>query len=282
LHPRERCLSPISAVDLLSRELEERPDPELGAYTLLTLATFIEPRTRHACTERDTIRPRDRKLAVAGITCLEWRVGLAPTSPAVTLKPPPCGMLGRPSKLVRALSTLARAEDSEATDAPFTNRATPGCPEPARRARALSARDAPTPRLPRLGNVFHPRILAAYPLAGARSDLQTTNNPRLCTPGPAVRHAFTHSGCALDSTRRGYSPKPAEPHAVNGILHLKRSSNTPTCTPNPNRGSKPPRPDDTAPCRALPVELSQPRGYLGSDTLQQPPHDRSRNGSTPT
>jgi len=69
----------------------------LELNTLPTLATFTEPRTRHACTERDTICPRDRKLAVAGITCLEWRVGLAPTSPAVALKPPPCGMPGCPS-----------------------------------------------------------------------------------------------------------------------------------------------------------------------------------------
>lgn len=83
LHPREGCFSPISAVDLLSQEFVNRLVPELGAYTLLNLATFTEPRTRHACTERDTICPRGRGLAVAGITCLEWRVGRVPSSPAV-------------------------------------------------------------------------------------------------------------------------------------------------------------------------------------------------------
>jgi hypothetical protein len=44
----------ISAVDLLSREFVNRLVPELGACALLTFVTFSEPRTRHACTGRDT------------------------------------------------------------------------------------------------------------------------------------------------------------------------------------------------------------------------------------
>jgi hypothetical protein len=55
---------------------QNRPVHELGAFTLPTLATCVESRTRHACTGRDTSRPRRRWLAVAGITCLEWRIGL--------------------------------------------------------------------------------------------------------------------------------------------------------------------------------------------------------------
>jgi hypothetical protein len=90
-HPQRRCLSPISAVDLLSWELARCPAHEPGAFARRISATLVEPRTRHACTERDTSRPRGRWLAVAGITCLEWRTGLAPITPAVTWQSPPLG-----------------------------------------------------------------------------------------------------------------------------------------------------------------------------------------------
>jgi hypothetical protein len=121
LHPRERCLSPISAVDLLSQEFVNRLVPELGAFALPTLATFIEPRTRHACTGRDTSRPRERWLAVAGITYLEWRVGLAPISPAVARKPPPLGMPGRPDMTHTGVVNPCTSRDSKTTDAPFAS-----------------------------------------------------------------------------------------------------------------------------------------------------------------
>jgi len=65
------------------RASKDRTALEHRAYALLTLATLLEPLTRHACTERDTSRPRGRWSAVAGIANLEWRVGLVPNSPAV-------------------------------------------------------------------------------------------------------------------------------------------------------------------------------------------------------
>lgn len=79
---------------LLSRVSKNRPALELGACALLILATRIEPRLRHACTERDTNRPRESRLAVAGVTDPEWRTGLVPTSPAVIVQLPPRGMPG--------------------------------------------------------------------------------------------------------------------------------------------------------------------------------------------
>lgn len=119
LHPRERCLSPISAVNLLSREFVNRLVPELEACALLIFATFIEPRTRHACTERNTSRPRKHGLAVAGITCLEWRVGLAPISPAVAPKSPPHGMSGCPDMTRTGVFNPCTSRDSKTTDVPF-------------------------------------------------------------------------------------------------------------------------------------------------------------------
>jgi hypothetical protein len=103
-------------------------------------------------------------------------------------------------------------------------------------------------------------------LLALRATLRQRTVPELCTPWPAVRHAFTSSFCLLGTPRRDYSSKLDEPHAVYGILQLKRSSNTPTSTPNPNFSSKLPPSSDIAPCRALPAELDQPRGCWSSDT----------------
>ena len=119
LHPRRKCLYPISAVDLLSGEFENHLALELGAYALSICATCIGPRTRHACTERDTSRPRRRWLAVAGNTCLEWRIGLAPMSPAVGRKPPPYGMAGCPDMTRTGVVNPCTSRDNRTTDAPF-------------------------------------------------------------------------------------------------------------------------------------------------------------------
>jgi hypothetical protein len=123
---------------------ENRPVLELGALALLLPATLVEPRTRHACTERDTIRPRERKLAVAGITCLEWRVGLAPISPAVDPeastsrddRSPGHDSCGR----YQPLHETRQQDHWRLTSPPARY---PGCPEPAQEARALSTCGAP-------------------------------------------------------------------------------------------------------------------------------------------
>jgi hypothetical protein len=73
--PKKMPLSNLCSRQIITRVRKYRPVSELGAFTLPTLATCTEPRTRHACTERNTSRPRRRWLAVAGITCLEWRIG---------------------------------------------------------------------------------------------------------------------------------------------------------------------------------------------------------------
>jgi len=62
--------------------------PSHRACTRPISATCVEPLARHACTEGDTSCPRGRQLAVAGITDLEWWIGLAPNPPAVTTQPP--------------------------------------------------------------------------------------------------------------------------------------------------------------------------------------------------
>jgi hypothetical protein len=106
----------------------DRPALELGACTPATLATYPEPRTRHACTERNTSRPRRRGLAIAGITCLEWRTGLAPSSPAVGRKPPPLGMPGCPDMTHAGIVNPCTSRDNGTTDVSCHHLARPGCP----------------------------------------------------------------------------------------------------------------------------------------------------------
>lgn len=69
-------------------------------------------RTRHN-------RPRRRRIAVAGITCLEWRIGLAPYSPAVGRKPPPFGMSGYPDMTRTGVINPCTRRDNKTTDVPF-------------------------------------------------------------------------------------------------------------------------------------------------------------------
>lgn len=99
--------------------LKNRLALELEACALPICATCIEPRTRHACTERNTSCPRRRWLAVAGITCLEWRIGLAPMSPAVGRKPPPFGMPGHPDMTRTGVVNPCTSRDDKTTDVPF-------------------------------------------------------------------------------------------------------------------------------------------------------------------
>jgi hypothetical protein len=132
------------------------------------------------------------------------------------------GMPGHPGMTHTGVVNPCASRDSKTTDVSLRPPRNPGCPEPARIARALSTRGAPTPQLPRLRNAFHPRILATSPLACAWSGPSRQRTvPELCTPWPAVRHAFTHSFCMLDTPRRDYSSRLDEPHAVYGILQLK-------------------------------------------------------------
>lgn len=168
---------------------QDRLAHELGAFTLPIHATLVEPRTRHACTERDTSRPRGRRLAVAGITCLEWRIGLAPITPAVTRQSPPLGTPGNPGMTRAGVFNRCTRRDSKITDVSVHPQNKPGCPVPARRARALSAYGAPTPQLPKLRNAFLPQILMTSLLAGARSGPSRQRS----VPG------FGHPGLMLDT-----------------------------------------------------------------------------------
>lgn len=175
------------------------------------------------------------------------------------------------------------SRDCKTTGVPGHHRVNPGCPESARRLEPFPHAVHQTPQLPELVDAFLPRILTAPPFAGAPGDsIRQRTVPELCTPWPAVRHAFTSSFCLLDTPCFDYSSKLDEPHAVYGILQLIRSSNTPTTTPNPDFSSKLPLSGDTTPCRALPAELDQPRGCRSSETPQRPPHDRSCAGVSPT
>jgi len=168
--PRRRCLFPISAVDLCHRNPNNRPALEPGACALSTLATCLEPRLRHACTERDTNRPRRRWLAVAGITSLEWWIGLVPISPAVAWEAP---------------TFRRRPVSGRSSHGRFQPLCEPRRPNHwcllSRTERALVAQSSSvsrepfphamhqTPQLPRPGDPFHPPILSAL-LACARSD----------------------------------------------------------------------------------------------------------------
>jgi hypothetical protein len=127
---------------------------------------------------------------------------------------------------------LCASRANSTPDAPFAPRISSGHPDSARAARTLSTRGAPTPRLPRLRDAFHPPVLSVRSSLALRATLQTTVSTRALPPGPDVRHAFTHSACVLDTPRSGYSPLRDEPHAACRLLQLKRSSNTLTGAPN--------------------------------------------------
>ena len=130
------------------------------------------------------------------------------------------------------------SRDSTTTDVPFTLQPVPSCPGPDRTARTLSTCGAPTPQLPRLGNAFPLPILVIRSSLALRTTLQTIFSTRVLPPWPDIRHAFTHRVCALGTLRNDYSPRRDEPHAVNRLLQLKRSSNTPTRAPNPSIGQQ--------------------------------------------
>jgi hypothetical protein len=94
--PKRMPLSNLCSRRIVIESPPDRPVHELGALTLPTPATCIEPRTRHACTERNTSCPRRRWLAVAGITNLEWRIGLGADCASCGLEgsTASCGMPG--------------------------------------------------------------------------------------------------------------------------------------------------------------------------------------------
>jgi len=126
------------------RSPKDRLALELGAFTLPPFATSIEPRPRHACTGRDTSRPRRRWLAVAGMTSLEWWTGLAPVSPAVTwAASDPEGSCLEPRQDSHGRFQPCTSRDGQTTDVPRPSLNRSGCPEAAQRARALSACVAP-------------------------------------------------------------------------------------------------------------------------------------------
>lgn len=94
---------------------KDRLAHELRAFAPSIPATLVEPRARHACTERDTSRPRGRGLAVAGITCLEWQIGWTPISPAVTWHSPPLGDAWKPGIARAGVVNHCTSRDSKIT-----------------------------------------------------------------------------------------------------------------------------------------------------------------------
>ena len=98
-----------------------RKPPRSRAWSLRSadLRDPLEPRTRHASTERDTSRPRRRGLAVAGITCLEWRNRFGADLPAVAPKPPPHGISGCSDMTRTGVVNPCTSRDSKTTDASF-------------------------------------------------------------------------------------------------------------------------------------------------------------------
>jgi hypothetical protein len=136
--------------------------------------------------------------------------------------------------LMRALSALARAETTRLLRSLSLSEPPPVARRSTRRARTLSTRDAPNTTASQAPGHLPPIDPSGSLLAGAQSDLQTTCSTRVLPPWPAVRHAFTRSICVLGTPHAGSSPECDEPHAPYGLLQLKRSSNTPTSTPNLN------------------------------------------------
>jgi hypothetical protein len=181
------------------------------------------------------------------------------------------------------LSTVARAERARALTFPFTHHAGPGCPVPARRARALSTCGAPTPQLPKLRNAFLPKILSTSLLAGARSEPSRQRSvPGLGHPGLTFDTLSHTSLCARHTVLRLFI------EARRATCRLWDSA-TETIFEHTHKHSKPPHPaaschpsSDSAPCEAPPAELTQPRGCVAPTLHNHHPRDRSRRGSTPT
>jgi hypothetical protein len=201
---------------------------------------------------------------------------LAPDPPAADQMPPPCGLPGQTRRDSYGRCQPCTSRDNRTADAPFANRREAGCPASNRRARALSTRGAPTPQLPRLRNAFHPQSLENRPSLALGVTHQITPFTRALPPWPGVRHAFTHRSCALDRPRLDYSSWRGKPQAVYGFLQLK------TIFEHTHEYAKPQRlaasrhqPDGTAPCRAMPAELSQPRDCR-APTLHNSHHATAR------
>jgi hypothetical protein len=74
--PKKMPLSNLCSRQIITRVRKTAQLTSLELSLFRPSRPAFAPRTRHACTERDTSRPRRRGLAVAGITCLEWRIGL--------------------------------------------------------------------------------------------------------------------------------------------------------------------------------------------------------------
>jgi hypothetical protein len=282
-----RCLSSISAADLLSRVSAETPHSQASGSHLsdrrdrprASPRTFARASTRHC--------PRRRRIAVAGISGPEWRRSWCRASSRCQHHRPeglpgvpsssPCGLCRPYTRPMRQLTGTSCRTLS---------------PPSASRARFLGAvtcfravhqdctRSAGPRRLPPAGPISSaPRI---------RSELGS----RAATGTLALPPWAQLPTCFHARLRRtlGPSPVPAfagapEPHAAYRLLqqsvprtHL-RAAQTPSLIAAASRCA----PGGDTPCGAPPTELFQARGLSGLSALSTPTTTTARrSGFTPT
>lgn len=282
-----RCLSSISATDLLSRASAETPHSQASGSRLsdrrdrprASARAFARVSTRHC--------PRRRRIAVAGIFDPGWRRSWCRASsrcqhhrpegwPGVP-SPSPCGLCRPYTHPVRQLTstschTLSPPSASRVRILGATTcfRAVhQDCTRSTSLRRLLPA--GPIGLTPRLRLELGSRAATGTLTLPPRAQLPTCFHARLRrTLGPSPVPAFTGA---------------PEPHAAYRLLqrsvprtHL-RSAQTLSLVAAANRCA----PGGDAPCGAPPTELSQARGLIGLSALSTPTTTTARrSGFTPT